>query len=331
MTTKSTTLGESPLPALDGPLLGTILQRRRLPLRHQRMIARRLGRLSGWLIRRHVFARIRKTRALRVNPQADVEIHTVLCHRDVDMFLVAAKSLLRFCSDVAVVVHDDGTLHAADATAIVEHLPGARVIDRPAADRRMEGILRAHPACREYRCRRPQSFQLFDYCLLGDREKVLSLDSDVIFVREPLEIVEWLAASRRYVVFNQERGGTKVGRELIRRGIPCHGTLNSGVLGFFTGIVDLDLVEDCLHTLRGMPKSDYAQGYLDICLERSGLEARPLDPERYLVYMGQGSDELEDVAMVHFIGYLRFAQLFYARFALALMADLGRSATGASP
>ena len=295
---------------------------RPLPPRWRRKLARRLAPLSGTLLRRGVFRRVRGTAPLPTDPAAEVEVHSLVCHRDVDLYLIAVKSLLRFHPALAVAVHDDGTLTAADRELILRHLPGVEVIGRAAADAVVTEALRRWPECLRFRAARVNSFQVFDYNLLARRSRLISLDSDVLFLREPEEMLEWLAAESRDVLYNQEPEGTQIGRTLRRLGIPCHGDLNSGFLAYPRDMVDYGLVEASLVRLRGEAKGGYAQGYLDLCLHRSPCRARPLPPERYQIYTGQSRRDLEPAVMVHFISYLRYAQLHYPRLALRICREL---------
>src|SRR5689334_15287966 len=92
-----------------------------------------LRRMQSDLYRR----RFRAAASLPVsatNPDAPVEVHTLLCHRDVWPYLYAIKSLLLYCDDVSVVLHDDGTLSSSDVVLLRSQLPGIRIIDTASAD-----------------------------------------------------------------------------------------------------------------------------------------------------------------------------------------------------
>ena len=69
----------------------------------------RLRRGLSYVRFRHRTGRIHSTPPMTCRGDAPCEIHTMLSDRDVPLYLVAIKSFLRFCQDVAVVVHSDGT------------------------------------------------------------------------------------------------------------------------------------------------------------------------------------------------------------------------------
>jgi hypothetical protein len=291
------------------------------PLWH-RKLSKRYGSRIGALLKLLVFRQVRRTRPIAVDPAAQVEIHSLVCHRDVDLYLLAVKSLPRFRADLAVVVHDDGTLTPADRTLVERQLLGANVIGRAVADDVVSAALADWPECRRFRAARATSPQLFDLSLLARARRLIGLDSDVLFVREPTELLAWLEEDADEVLYNQEAFGTQIGRTMRRLDIPCHGDLNSGFMAFYRDMVSLELTEQHLARLRGEPKAEYTQGYLDVCLYHSRYRATPLPPERYQIYTGQGWRAAEAAVMVHFISYLRFAQPHYPRLALRVIGAL---------
>src|SRR3569833_2664748 len=80
------------------------------------------------------FDAVDSTAPLKCNADAHTEVHTLTCHDHVFMYITAIKSLLRFVSDLAVVVHDDGTLTEQDVSKLEHHIVGIKVIRRVEAD-----------------------------------------------------------------------------------------------------------------------------------------------------------------------------------------------------
>src|ERR1051325_1949377 len=114
--------------------------------------------LSGRLIGQAVLW-VRRVR----RPAAEGEIHVLVAHAHTYMCITALKSFLRFHADVAVVVHDDGTLSTDDRTAFEVHVPGVRVIRRTAADAIMRRTLGRHRALRRYRHSVVNALELLDH------------------------------------------------------------------------------------------------------------------------------------------------------------------------
>lgn len=199
---------------------------------------------------RHVldamYAAVAATRPLRCNPEATTAVHTVTSQHHLRMYLTAIKSLLRYHDDIAVVLHDDGSLDARDAAFASEHVPGLRLIDRPSADREMAGILARYPRCRRLRARVVNSLELFDNMLLVPAARIVNLNSDVLFLSEPTAVIEWLAGDDTSIagVYEAEPAGQAA--LLERRGsrFPAHVT--TALACFHPDTCNLDLVEEVL-------------------------------------------------------------------------------------
>jgi len=193
-----------------------------------------------------MYAAVAKTPPLRCNPQAETAVHTVTSRHHLRMYLTAIKSLLRYHDDIAVVLHDDGSLDAADVALVMLHVPGVRLIPRNSADQDMSRILARYPHCRRLRERVVNSLELFDNMLLAPATRVVNLNSDVLFLREPTAVLEWLAGGDPSIVGVYEAEPAGQAALLARRGsrFPAHVT--TALACFYPGTCDLDLVEDVL-------------------------------------------------------------------------------------
>lgn len=116
------------------------------------------------------FRRIRSTKPLACHPDAATQMHVLTCHKHVSMFLTSAKSLLRFNPDLAVVLHDDGSLTPGDVRTIERHIQGIRIISRKDADAIADRVLVNCPRTRAYRAQVVNSLELTDHILLGDSQ-----------------------------------------------------------------------------------------------------------------------------------------------------------------
>ena len=137
-----------------------------------------------------LFRAVTKTPPIPCNPEAATGIHTAVPHRYLYAYLVAIKSFLRFHADAAVYVHDDGSLLEADKELIRRHVPGAKVIDRAWADREFaervgdEFLIKVRKSYTSY-------LKLFDPTLVSTNQRILIVDTDVLFLHRPEAIIEW--------------------------------------------------------------------------------------------------------------------------------------------
>ena len=83
-----------------------------------------------------------RTPQFLTNPDAKVEVHTVLNRRDLYVYIIAVKSFLRFYNDVRVVVHDDGSFVEKDIEYLKTHIKGVEIINKAYADNCVETFLK---------------------------------------------------------------------------------------------------------------------------------------------------------------------------------------------
>ena len=193
------------------------------------------------------FRSVHLTKPLRCNPNSRTELHALTCHNHLFMYITAVKSLLRFVSDVALVVHDDGSLTAKDIARIKHHVEGIKVIRRRDADRITRELLGPFPKTRNYRAAITNSLELTDHALFAGREKLLIINSDVLFLQRPDEVIQWMASDNGEVicVYEEEPRHQAAFLARARSSFPAHVTL--ALVGLYKDIVDPAETEELLN------------------------------------------------------------------------------------
>jgi hypothetical protein len=143
------------------------------------------------------------------------------------MYITAIKSLLRFVSELAVVVHDDGSLTLDDIGTIKRHIIGIKVIRRPEADESLSRLLELYPRTAAYRASVINSLELTDHALLAGRDKLIITNSDTLFLRRPEEIMRWIKADEGETLCVYENQPVQQAEFLAKMGsmFPPHLTL----------------------------------------------------------------------------------------------------------
>ena len=174
------------------------------------------------------------------------EVHSLVCHRHMYNYILAIKSLLRFYNDVTVIVHDDGSLTKKDKRTIKKHIKNINIIDRGYADAKINRILDHYPNCRRYRDAFVNALQLFDYMLLCESEKIVSLDSDILFFKKPDTLIDWLRDGKEIIYFweNKPWGIEEFFAKINIDDCCVH--MNIGLLCFYKEAMNLDLIEQLL-------------------------------------------------------------------------------------
>jgi hypothetical protein len=137
-----------------------------------------------------VRARILKTHPIKGLLDDRCEIHVLTSQQDWLNLVWALKSFYwasgrqyRLC------IHDDGTLEEGARQELRRHFPESGLIARSEADREIWPTLAHFPRCRAFRETNHLSPKLFDFRHYLQFERMLLLDSDVLFFEEPVELL----------------------------------------------------------------------------------------------------------------------------------------------
>lgn len=244
-------------------------------------------------------------------PGADAAVHVLVCQRDLNMCLLATKSFLRFVPDVALFVHDDGTLNAKSLELLRVHLPGARVVTRAEADQALESRLPSDIAA----ARQAHVFLLkvLDFNHFSEGRRTILLDSDIIFRSRPDEALQWLAGDDAVAFYNPDPLCDTY-RAPVRPSAPLPPWFNSGFLGYKRPFLIAEMVA-ALRSMEYVLEDQTAYAYL-----LAGMPSRALDAHRYHVY--QGGRIPSAACMVHFISPNRFTGDTYVGLGRQVCAEL---------
>ena len=259
----------------------------------------------------YFFGFIRKTPPVACQVDADVEAHVLVCQRDLNMCLLAAKSFLVQVPKVALVVHEDGTLDASGRELLARHLPGARVISREEADRSLVQHLPARVA--EARSKSVWLMKVFDFNHFNAGRRTILLDSDLVFRAAPDEVLAWVGGDDARVFYNPDPMKDTYRAE--RRPVhPVPDWFNSGFLGYRHRIT-------LAQTVAGIQEMDYwLEDQTVYAYLLAGQPSLALDATRYHIY--QGGAVPDSARMVHFISPDRFTDMTYVRLGKSVCAQL---------
>jgi hypothetical protein len=224
---------------------------------------------------------IPKTPAVSCVLHGRPEIHSLVCHRHVYNYILAIKSFLRFYNDVTVIVHDDGSLTKKDKDTVRKHIRNIHIIDRDYADVKINKILDQYPNCRRYRDTYVIALQLFDYTLLCESNKIVSLDSDILFFKKPDTLIDWLRDGKNIVYFwEPEPWGTREFLAKINRD-DCFVGVNAGFMCFYKETMNLELIEQIMSEVEIFDWQT-GQGVYTILLKKQEKhELSYFDPSQY--------------------------------------------------
>ncbi|BAY07244.1 hypothetical protein [Calothrix sp. NIES-2098] len=119
------------------------------------------------------------------------EIHVLTSANDWLNLVWALKTFYHFSQRrYALCIHDDGSLSHEHRQTLQYHFPSARIIDRQKADKNVLTLLRSYPRCLEFRKTNHLSPKVFDFATYLQCDRLLLLDSDVLFFQSPTELLK---------------------------------------------------------------------------------------------------------------------------------------------
>ena len=205
-----------------------------------------------------------------------------------------------------IVIHDDGTLPAIARKTLASIFKTARFISRTDSDVAMDKLLRPFPFCHDYRHKHPLSQKIFDIPHFCDSERLIILDSDLLFFCYPSEIMQWVNGSSNECWFNEDVAeGSLVSREEAWSdlGVKLWPRVNSGLCLLQKAAIDLDFCE------RAMGETTLLKGHIwrieqtliALCASRHGRGG--LLPKTYEVSLTKSATN--DAIMRHYVGAVR--------------------------
>lgn len=174
-------------------------------------------------------------------------MHTLTCHRNVDMTLWSLKSFAYFVGESpSITIHDDGTLTAADKALLDGHLDRCQIIDKALADETMAERLAAYPLCRQMRARKAFycALKLFDPAEYAKAAVILLIDSDVLFFQRPGELLTCVRQNRPCFNSDYQDAYAEKTEDLQRRfGMNLLPKVNMGLAVMRRADYDLEFME----------------------------------------------------------------------------------------
>jgi hypothetical protein len=205
----------------------------------------------------------------------------------------------------ALCIHEDGTVPAPGLEQLRHHFPDARLILRSEADARAVEDLRRYPLSLAFRQTNILSPKVFDFVSYLQSERMMLLDSDVLFFAEPTELLRRIEdPSYRLNSVNRDIASAySIDQEIASRcvGMPVVDRFNSGLGLVHRASMRLDWIEEFL-ALPGILAGHFwriEQTLYALCSSRYGCE---LLPEDYAVRLNGTCDGLP---ARHYVGAIR--------------------------
>lgn len=256
-----------------------------------------------------------RSRILRTPPVTGTidkicEIHLLTSGQDWLNLIWTLKSFYRVAKKrYALCIHEDGSLTPEQIEILAKHFPDARVITKSTADADVLPSLAPFPRSLEFRKTNHLAPKVFDFPFYLQSDRMLLLDSDVLFFREPTKLLR--------AIEDPGYGLNTVNRDIAsaytvdpaevkrRMGINFIERFNTGLGLIHKESLRLDWIEEFLG-LPGILEGHFwriEQTLYALCSSRFGAE---LLPETYDIRLSEG---INNSSCRHYVGAIR--HLFY--------------------
>jgi hypothetical protein len=176
-------------------------------------------------------------------PLQEVPVHILVGNDQFKMSLWMLVSFFQMTrKNWKVFLYDDGTLKSNARQRLAQLGIATEVIDRKVALTQAENSLRQFPICLQVFKDNILATKFFGPLIFGDSHKYLVLDTDLLFFREPLEIISWTQSSLDDLYFNMDvEDWSQVDNNtcLSRLGFKLWPKVNSGLCCISRSAIDL--------------------------------------------------------------------------------------------
>lgn len=233
------------------------------------------------------------------------EIHVLTSATDWLNLMWALKSFYHYSQrNYALCIHDDGTLNEEHYAIFQQHFPDARIIDRPTADEKVLSELQHHPRCLEFRKTNHLAPKVFDFLSYLESDRLLLLDSDVLFFAKPTELLDRIEnPDYHYNSVNADVDSAYTVDPVVvkaQMGFEVQERFNSGLGLIHKQSLNLNWIEEFL----GLPNIighfwRIEQTLYALCSSKFGVR---LLPQKYDVRLDKGID---GAPSRHYVGAIR--------------------------
>jgi hypothetical protein len=185
------------------------------------------ARIGNWLYRKLVGqliaeskqnarpSEILDTPPIPCSPSSHLKVATLVSSKDIEMLIWALKSLFYYSKRDWDLLIIDGGLTSSDETVLLHHFPNARIFFERDLVKHLADDLDDFPLLKGLRFKNPLAKKIVDAPKLLGGQKFLLLDSDVLFFRTPVELVDLLENPAQQFAFCVDQLGINSGVAVI--------------------------------------------------------------------------------------------------------------------
>jgi len=239
-----------------------------------------------------MFKNIQNTKPIKSDNKSETEVHSLVCHRDLYVYLYSIKSFIKnTTNNCSIIVHDDGSLTEDDIRMLKKHIEGLKIYNVKEADKIVIPKLEKYPLIKKLRSENVLLRKLTDFYFLSKTGKIISLDSDILFLRKAKEIKNWIDMDKKEALLSSEYPvNSHQDKYLINTELNYVKNLNSGLICYYKSMINLELAEKCfkmenfvtLYRPNGVGDQKFMAVNFGEARERKNIKINRLNPNLYI-------------------------------------------------
>ncbi len=248
-----------------------------------------------------------------------------------------------------MVIHSDGSLDPGWVSILRHHIPGCTVVSPEEAESRAAQALGRDSYL--FQCRKMDINyrRLIDTELWSGRKKKIIMDADILVLRHPEEVINWVRHGDAPVLMGQpprsphqsilDGGDGNHVQTIFKKNLPKiseamglpHVFLDGTTGGFYgsSGQITLQSIEFLIKISSelGIPLQRWGSDQCLIIYLLSAAGAHRLDQELYRNFLPEDAATLDRRVLLHFFGTHRFYKQIYTNLAAGVVAQLPKAPT----
>lgn len=197
---------------------------------------------------------------------------------------------------------DDGSL---DINLAKEKLPGSIIITSAEIERNLKRALPelVYPIIRQKRSVYPHLKKLTDIHTIQGSDRKLVLDSDMLFWREPVQLIEWLKKPSGNLFMTDSNLSYGYTKDLMQQlcGAPIPDLLNVGIAGIQSDIIDWQSIEKWITILEAQEGGSYFLEQALTAMIAANSSFTLLPSNQYIVYPSRKQVATQQGILHHYV------------------------------
>ena len=202
--------------------------------------------------------RILFSKPIICNNGSEFEVHIVTSQKDFLDAIWCLKTFYHYSGlRPKLVIHEDGTLSANGIKMFLKHFVNCRIIRRRDADEDMKHLLANYKYSKKNRLNKDFfcALKLFDGFYYASTDKLLLLDSDILFFKKPNEMIEYIEEGTPFFNSDYQNAYVIPVRELNKiLGVDILPRVNAGLMFLRKGyyISNLNFIENYFEKMKNV-------------------------------------------------------------------------------